>query len=49
MRPSFSVSAISAIVKKLDEQLAAFAQRRLEEPYPYLILDARYEKVREAA
>ena len=44
---SFSVSAISAIVKKLDEQLAAFAQRRLEEPYPYLILDARYEKVRE--
>ena len=24
-----------------------FARRRLEEPYPYLILDARYEKVRE--
>ena len=44
---SFSASAISAIVKKLDEQLEAFAQRRLEEPYPYLILDARYEKVRE--
>ncbi len=43
----FSASAISAIVKKLDEQLAAFAQRRLEERYPYLILDARYEKVRE--
>jgi putative transposase len=27
--------------------LGKFARRRLEEPYPYLILDARYEKVRE--
>ncbi len=43
----FSASAISAIVNKLDEQLEAFAQRRLEEPYPYLVLDARYEKVRD--
>jgi putative transposase len=34
-------------VKTLDEELEKFAQRRLEEPYPYLILDARYEKVRE--
>lgn len=25
----------------------AFERRRLKEPYPYLILDARYEKVRE--
>ncbi len=30
-----------------DEELERFARRRLEEPYPYLILDARYEKVRE--
>ena len=46
---SFSASAISAINKRLDESLAAVRQsRRLEEPYPYLILDARYEKVREA-
>lgn len=44
---SFSASAISAINKGLDEALARFAQRQLEEPYPYLILDARYEKVRE--
>jgi len=44
---SFSASAISGIVKKLDGQLEAFARRRLEEPYPYLVLDARYEKVRE--
>ena len=28
----------------LDQQLAAFARRRLEEPYPYLIPDAHYEK-----
>ncbi len=45
---SFSASAISAINKSLDEALRAFAERRLSEPYPYLILDARYEKVREA-
>src|SRR6201994_3487678 len=43
----FSSSTISRIVQKLDEELKQFAQRRLEEPYPYLILDARYEKVRE--
>jgi putative transposase len=45
---SFSASSISAINKSLDEGLKAFAERRLSESYPYLILDARYEKVREA-
>ena len=45
---SFSASAISSINKSLDEALRAFAERRLSEAYPYLILDARYEKVREA-
>jgi len=44
---SFSASAISAINKSLDEALRAFAERRLTEAFPYLILDARYEKVRE--
>jgi putative transposase len=44
----FSASTISGMVKKLDEELRQFAERRLEEAYPYLILDARYEKVREA-
>jgi putative transposase len=43
---SFSASSISAIVKKLDDELCRFARRRLDEPFPYLILDARYEKVR---
>jgi transposase-like protein len=45
---SFSASSISAINKRLDETLAQFASRRLGEAFPYLILDARYEKVREA-
>jgi len=45
---SFSASAISEINVRLDEGLAQFAGRRLDDPYPYLILDARYERVREA-
>jgi putative transposase len=43
----FSASAMRSINKTLDESLEKFATRPLEEPYPYLILDARYEKVRE--
>jgi putative transposase len=43
----FSASTISRINQGLDEELNKFAQRKLEEAYPYLILDARYEKVRE--
>lgn len=45
---AFSASSISTIVKTLDDQLSLFAHRRLEEAYPYLIVDARYEKVRES-
>ncbi len=45
---AFSASSISAINKRLDESLKAFAERSLQEPFAYLILDARYEKVREA-
>lgn len=44
----FSASVVSELNKKLDEELARFAGRRLEEEYPYVILDARYERVREA-
>ena len=43
----FSASSISRINQGLDEELDKFARRRLEEAYPYLILDARYEKVRQ--
>jgi putative transposase len=42
-----SASTISRLNGKLDEELGRFAKRRLTDPYPYLILDARYEKVRE--
>src|SRR5215831_18917067 len=42
-----SASTISRFNMKLDEELERFAKRRLSEAYPYLILDARYEKVRE--
>jgi putative transposase len=45
---SFSASAVSAVVTRLDDELAQSAGRRLEEASPYLILDARYERVREA-
>jgi transposase-like protein len=43
----FSASAVSRVSKTLDEQLRSFAERPLDEAYPYLILDARYERVRE--
>ena len=45
---SFSASAVSEITRCLDEQLEQFASRSLSsEEYPYLILDARYERVRD--
>jgi putative transposase len=43
----FSASTISRMNQSLDKELDKFAKRRLEDAYPYLILDARYEKVRE--
>ena len=43
----FSASAISELNTKLDGELERFARRALEVEFPYLILDARYEKVRE--
>lgn len=43
----FSASTISRLNKRLDAKLKQFAERRLEESYPYLIVDARYERVRE--
>lgn len=45
---AFSASTVSEITQKLDGQLKEFAHRDLEgEEYPYLVLDARYERVRE--
>jgi transposase-like protein len=45
---SFSASSISAMNQRLDAGLAQFAGRPLAEAFPYLIVDARYERVREA-
>ena len=42
-----SAMTVSRVASELDEKLAAFRGRRLDgEAYPYLMIDARYEKVR---
>jgi transposase-like protein len=44
---TFSKSLISSLAGSLDSELKAWRKRRLEaEAYPYLFVDARYEKVR---
>lgn len=43
----FSASSISAITVRLEAQLEEFSRRRLTEEFPYVVLDARYERVRE--
>ena len=45
---SFSALSMSAMNQGLDASLVQFAGRPLAEAFPYLILDARYERVREA-
>jgi transposase-like protein len=42
-----SKSEVSRLCGSLDLQVQAFRTRRLEGVYPYLLLDARYEHVRE--
>jgi len=42
-----SASTVSRIASELDEKLSTFRSRRLDAvAYPYLLIDARYEKVR---
>ena len=44
---SFSKSLVSSLAGSLDAELRAWRERRLEgTSYPYLFVDARYEKVR---
>lgn len=43
----FSASAISTITARLDAQLEQFSRRPLPEAFPYVVVDARYERVRE--
>jgi transposase-like protein len=42
-----SKDQVSRICKELDGQVTAFRTRRLDAVYPYLMLDATFEKVRE--
>jgi putative transposase len=47
---SFSKSLVSSLAGRLDAELKAWRSRRLEAgAYPYLFVDARYEKVRVGA
>lgn len=43
-----SRSQVSALAEKLDLELSAWRHRPLEKVYPYLVIDARYERVRRA-
>lgn len=43
----FSAGTISNLSKNLDEELDKFRNRQLTGEYPYLIVDARYENVRQ--
>lgn len=43
---AFSKSQVSDICKRLDTQIQSWLNRSLDEEYPYLFVDARYEKIR---
>jgi len=42
-----SKSQVSALSQQLDEEIQRWRERPLERSYPYLVVDARYEKVRQ--
>lgn len=44
----FSASVVSSVTVQLDAELDSFMHRPLTEEFAYLVLDARYERVREA-
>ena len=44
---SFSKSTVSELCKRLDEGIQQFKNRPLASPYPFVIADAKYFKVRE--
>ena len=41
-----SKSQVSALSQPLDEEIQRWRERPLERSYPYLVVEARYEKVR---
>ena len=44
-----SKSQVSDLARELDKNLGLWRQRGLEQAYPYLVVDARYEKIRTGA
>jgi transposase-like protein len=42
-----SKSQVSELAKKLDEEIDQWRKRRLKKEYPYLVVDARYEDIRQ--
>lgn len=44
---SYSKSMVSEVCKELDQGIEAFKSRPLKDPYPFLMVDATYFKVRE--
>jgi putative transposase len=44
---SFSKSTVSELCKKLDEEISRFRNRQLGSTYPFVIVDAKYLRVRE--
>ena len=44
----FSKDQVSRMAQALDEELSGWRQRTLEKRYPSLVVDARYEYIREA-
>ena len=44
-----SKSQVSSLAGELDKNLNLWRHRRLEKVYPYLVVDARYEKIRTTA
>lgn len=43
---SFSAETVSKATQQLDQEIKVWRNHRFEEKYPYLLIDARYEKVR---
>ncbi|MBM3280734.1 MAG: transposase [Candidatus Handelsmanbacteria bacterium] len=43
----FSKSLVSSVCQQLDAEIQTWLRRPLTQPYPYLVVDARYEHVRE--
>ncbi len=43
----FSASTVSNFARELDEILETWRKRKLEKEYPYLIIDAQFEDIRE--